>query len=291
MTSQDMVPVKIRRTEAMLERWRAYEESEKLEKEVKDSILRIIRDGEKKAMTGAADSFGSDFLGLLRIATHDFDKRKRATDQDMIDECKTFYTSVDYKLPNLDCRSASYSHRVARESEEGGFGNIWPSKSDPRWNWENENWVAKAIKDNAAALIPFNEVHINIIANESLSHYSPVENISREVEKAESQWNALYTRIQDPPFKFPLIRKPKRSPRADGGIHEQTHNRGADEKPKVKRLSQAAVGDGIAMGKATEIGQPCILWRELRSKQNRVPAMTASVEMRSAERTDGPNSS
>ncbi|KAK6921868.1 Cytochrome P450 [Dillenia turbinata] len=51
-------------------------ESEKLEKEVKDSILRIIRDREKKAMTGEADSFGSDFVGLLRRANHDLDKRE-----------------------------------------------------------------------------------------------------------------------------------------------------------------------------------------------------------------------
>ncbi|KAA8532860.1 hypothetical protein F0562_033023 [Nyssa sinensis] len=66
--------------------------SDKLEKGIRDSIIKIIKKREK-AMKGEADNFGTDFLGLLLKANHDADKNNRITVEDMVDECKTFYVA------------------------------------------------------------------------------------------------------------------------------------------------------------------------------------------------------
>ncbi|CAL8095434.1 unnamed protein product [Prunus armeniaca] len=68
-------------------------ESEKLEKDVRASILEIVRKREEKVMTGGEDSFGSDFLGLLVKAHHDANDSQRISVDDLIDDCKTFYVA------------------------------------------------------------------------------------------------------------------------------------------------------------------------------------------------------
>ncbi|KAA8532861.1 hypothetical protein F0562_033022 [Nyssa sinensis] len=64
-------------------------ESDKLEKGIRDSIIKIIKKREK-AMKGE-NKFGTDYLGLLLKANHDADKNNSITVEDVIDECKTFY--------------------------------------------------------------------------------------------------------------------------------------------------------------------------------------------------------
>ncbi|OMO72090.1 Cytochrome P450 [Corchorus olitorius] len=66
-------------------------EAEKLEKEIYDSVMRIVKKREEKVASGEAESFGSDFLGLLLKAYHDSDEKNRLSIQDLVDECKTFY--------------------------------------------------------------------------------------------------------------------------------------------------------------------------------------------------------
>ncbi|KAL6186714.1 hypothetical protein ACLB2K_042833 [Fragaria x ananassa] len=68
-------------------------EAENLEKGVRDSILEMVKKREQKAMTMSKEekSFGSDFLGLLMKAHHDVDVNQRITEDDLVDECKTFY--------------------------------------------------------------------------------------------------------------------------------------------------------------------------------------------------------
>ena len=66
-------------------------ESDKLEKEMRNCILEIIRKREEKVMSGEEDSFGSDFLGLLVQAHHDSNDNQKISVDDLVDECKTFY--------------------------------------------------------------------------------------------------------------------------------------------------------------------------------------------------------
>ncbi|XVF56594.1 hypothetical protein PTKIN_Ptkin06aG0133500 [Pterospermum kingtungense] len=66
-------------------------ESDKLEKEIHNSVMEIVKKREEKVASGEANSFGTDFLGLLVNAYHDSDEKKRLSVQDLVDECKTFY--------------------------------------------------------------------------------------------------------------------------------------------------------------------------------------------------------
>nr|XP_028954902.1 cytochrome P450 CYP749A22-like [Malus domestica] len=42
-------------------------------------------------MTGEADGFGSDYLGILLKARHDAHEKQRISVDDLVEECKTFY--------------------------------------------------------------------------------------------------------------------------------------------------------------------------------------------------------
>ncbi|PPD99737.1 hypothetical protein GOBAR_DD03209 [Gossypium barbadense] len=66
-------------------------ESDKLAKMIYDSVMKIVKKREEKVVTGEADSFGNDFLGLLVNAYHDLDENNKLSIQDLVDECKTFY--------------------------------------------------------------------------------------------------------------------------------------------------------------------------------------------------------
>ncbi|KAI3928928.1 hypothetical protein MKW92_028530 [Papaver armeniacum] len=66
-------------------------ESDKIEEEIHNSILEIIKEREENMQMGSPDGYGNDFLGLLIKANLEDDETKRIIVQDMIDECKTFY--------------------------------------------------------------------------------------------------------------------------------------------------------------------------------------------------------
>lgn len=66
-------------------------ESDKLVKGIHNSVMEIVKKREEKVVNGEANSFGTDFLGLLVSAYHDADKKNRPSVQDLVDECKTFY--------------------------------------------------------------------------------------------------------------------------------------------------------------------------------------------------------
>lgn len=66
-------------------------ESDKLEQEIRNCFINMIKNREKAAMEGKWGDFGSDFLGILLLAHHETDKAKRISVEDIIDECKTFY--------------------------------------------------------------------------------------------------------------------------------------------------------------------------------------------------------
>ncbi|XVF43273.1 hypothetical protein PTKIN_Ptkin02bG0027100 [Pterospermum kingtungense] len=73
--------------------WRTGDEIEidKLVKEIHNSVMEIVKKREEKVANGEANSFGTDFLGLLLNAHHDADQKNRLCAQDLVDECKTFY--------------------------------------------------------------------------------------------------------------------------------------------------------------------------------------------------------
>ncbi|OMO93582.1 Cytochrome P450 [Corchorus capsularis] len=66
-------------------------ESDKLVKGIHDSVMKMVKKREEKVFSGEANSFGTDFLGLLLKSFHDPDKNNRLSVQDLVDECKTFY--------------------------------------------------------------------------------------------------------------------------------------------------------------------------------------------------------
>ncbi|XWS69603.1 hypothetical protein CRYUN_Cryun04dG0192800 [Craigia yunnanensis] len=66
-------------------------ESEKVAKAIHDSVMKVVEKRVEKIVTGEADSFGRDFLGLLLNAYHDLDEKNRISVEDLVDECKTFY--------------------------------------------------------------------------------------------------------------------------------------------------------------------------------------------------------
>ncbi|KAL7110418.1 hypothetical protein ACP275_05G025100 [Erythranthe tilingii] len=69
-------------------------ESDKMEKEIQDFFLRIL-DQRKKETTREAreNGFGDDYLGSLLRANHDPVVKKRISVQEIIDECKPFYSA------------------------------------------------------------------------------------------------------------------------------------------------------------------------------------------------------
>ncbi|OMO72099.1 Cytochrome P450 [Corchorus olitorius] len=66
-------------------------ESDKLAKEIHNSVMKIVKKREEKVFSGEANIFGTDFLGLLLNSFNNPDKNNRLSVQDLVDECKTFY--------------------------------------------------------------------------------------------------------------------------------------------------------------------------------------------------------
>ncbi|KAK8316435.1 hypothetical protein V6Z12_A13G042800 [Gossypium hirsutum] len=76
-------------------------ESDKIAKMIHDSVMKIVKKREDKVVTGEADNFGRDFLGLLVNVYHEADEKNRLSIQDLVDECKTFYFSGQETVNSL----------------------------------------------------------------------------------------------------------------------------------------------------------------------------------------------
>ncbi|XP_058184162.1 cytochrome P450 CYP749A22-like [Rhododendron vialii] len=74
-------------------------ESDKLEREIRDSITRMIR--KRENVLREQGNFGTDLLGLLVEAYNDPDETNRITLEDVIDECKTTYIAGHETTTNL----------------------------------------------------------------------------------------------------------------------------------------------------------------------------------------------
>ncbi|KAE8719197.1 hypothetical protein F3Y22_tig00109972pilonHSYRG00241 [Hibiscus syriacus] len=89
----NLIPSVVASVESMLQKWKGLngEEMEVLEITIHDTVKKIVRKREEKVVTGEAENFGSDYLGLLMNAYHDSDKKNRLSIKDLVDECRTFY--------------------------------------------------------------------------------------------------------------------------------------------------------------------------------------------------------
>ncbi|EOY01607.1 PREDICTED: cytochrome P450 CYP749A22 [Theobroma cacao] len=139
-------------------------ESEKLAKEIHDSVMKIVKQREEKVVAGEAESFGSDFLGLLLNAYHDLDEKNRLSVEDLVDECKTFYFAGQETTNSLLAWTVlllaihtDWQEKARREVIEV-FGN-----QDP-----HPEGIAK-LKT------------MTMIINETLRLYPPVNGIARRV--------------------------------------------------------------------------------------------------------------
>ncbi|MFS7959832.1 putative 11-oxo-beta-amyrin 30-oxidase [Helianthus anomalus] len=68
-------------------------ESDKMQAGIKDSILKMLRSREKTINSGEEDKSMTDYLTLLLTAHHESDDNYKLSMQDIIDDCKTFYTA------------------------------------------------------------------------------------------------------------------------------------------------------------------------------------------------------
>ncbi|KAK1416214.1 hypothetical protein QVD17_32003 [Tagetes erecta] len=66
-------------------------ETEKLLASIRDLIMQMISEREKKMISGDEENSGIDYLGILLKARHDIDDNYKLSIQDVIDECRTFY--------------------------------------------------------------------------------------------------------------------------------------------------------------------------------------------------------
>ncbi|KAH7515794.1 hypothetical protein FEM48_Zijuj10G0064200 [Ziziphus jujuba var. spinosa] len=113
-----MSPAMITSVENMLEKWESYEgkeievheefrlftsdrilqnrnqsELDMLDSQLRNNIIEVIKERERKVITGKEDNFRSDFLGLLLKAHHNAADNERTSIKTVVDECKTFYSA------------------------------------------------------------------------------------------------------------------------------------------------------------------------------------------------------
>ncbi|XP_020533619.1 cytochrome P450 CYP749A22 isoform X2 [Jatropha curcas] len=141
-------------------------ELDKIQKEIRDTIINMIKKREKATMMGELDGYGSDFLGLLIKAYNDPDKNKRISIDDMIDECKTFYVA------GQETTASSLTWTVL----------LLAIHTD--WQDEARKEVLELFgQQNPTADGVARLKTMNIIINESLRLYPPVFHVTREVQR------------------------------------------------------------------------------------------------------------
>nr|AZZ89574.1 cytochrome P450 monooxygenase [Lagerstroemia speciosa] len=141
-------------------------ESERLEKGIRDAIIRIIKKREEQIATGELDGFGNDFLGLLVQAFLEEDRSKRITINDLVDECKTFYVAGQETTSTLLTWALFLLaiHTDWQEQARNEVLNVF-GQQDPSY-------------DDTTKLKT-----MTMIINETLRLYPPVISLSREVAR------------------------------------------------------------------------------------------------------------
>ncbi|XP_061995241.1 cytochrome P450 CYP749A22-like [Rosa rugosa] len=141
--------------------------SEKLEKEICETLLDIVKKREKKAMTtgGEDNNFGSDLLGFLLKTCHDSSDKNRISLEDLVNECKTFCFAGQETLAVLTwtifllALHTDWQEEARKEVLEV-FGKQAPNPNDI-----------------------FKLKTMSLIINESLRLYPPIVSLVRKVDK------------------------------------------------------------------------------------------------------------
>ncbi|XVE81361.1 hypothetical protein DITRI_Ditri15bG0057300 [Diplodiscus trichospermus] len=141
-------------------------ESEKLEKEIRESVMEIVKKREDKVACGEADNFGRDFLGILLNAYHDVDEKSRISLDVLVDECKTFYFAGQETTNSLLAWTVLLL-AVHRDWQEKARAEVIEIFGDQNPNSEG---LAK-LKT------------ITMILNETLRLYAPINGMGRKAER------------------------------------------------------------------------------------------------------------
>ncbi|XP_052205732.1 cytochrome P450 CYP749A22-like [Diospyros lotus] len=144
-------------------------EADKLDKAIQDSIRDIIKKREEQMKPGEDDEnkSGSDFLGSLIRASHDPDQKKRVTEQEIIDECKTFYNSGQDTTTSLLSWTALL---LAIHTD-------WQDKA------RTEVLESFGSRENPTPEGVARLKTMGMIINETLRLYTPVVNVARRVKR------------------------------------------------------------------------------------------------------------
>ncbi|XP_073131561.1 cytochrome P450 CYP749A22-like isoform X2 [Henckelia pumila] len=141
-------------------------EADRIEKQLRVSILEIVKKREAEASKGQVNDFGSDFLGSLLKVHHDMDPKNRVSVDEIIDECKTFYFGGQETTYSLLCWSILLL----------GIHTDWQEEARKEliqlFGQENPN------SEGIARLKT-----VTMIIYETLRLYSPVTTITRRTER------------------------------------------------------------------------------------------------------------
>ncbi|XVE74387.1 hypothetical protein DITRI_Ditri12bG0012900 [Diplodiscus trichospermus] len=141
-------------------------ESDKLEKEIHNSVMQIVKKREEEVASGEADNYGTDFLGLLVNAYHDSEQKNRLSVKDLVDECKTFYFA-------------------GQETTNSVLAwTVLLLAIHPEWQEKARTEVIEVFgKQNPTSEGIGRLKTMTMIINETLRLYPPVNNMARKVEK------------------------------------------------------------------------------------------------------------
>ncbi|XP_073131466.1 cytochrome P450 CYP749A22-like isoform X2 [Henckelia pumila] len=141
-------------------------EADRIEKQLRVSILEILKKREIEASKGQVNDFGNDFLGSLLKVHHDMDPKNRVSVDEIIDECKTFYFAGQETTYGL----LSWSILLL------GIHTEWQEEARKEviqlFGQENPN------PEGIARLKT-----VTMIIYETLRLYSPVTTITRRIER------------------------------------------------------------------------------------------------------------
>ncbi|KAG0494760.1 hypothetical protein HPP92_005754 [Vanilla planifolia] len=144
-------------------------ESKRLEEEMRESILKIVKKREMMKEKGDINGYGDDLLGSLLSALHEANDEEGITLQDLIDECKTFYFGGHETTATM----LSWTFLLLainpewQEKARAEFAEIFGDRS--------------LTLDDTAAVAKLKT--LTMILNESMRLYPPVLNIMRVAER------------------------------------------------------------------------------------------------------------
>ncbi|XP_073021496.1 cytochrome P450 CYP749A22-like [Primulina eburnea] len=141
-------------------------EADRIEKQLHDSILEIVKKREAEVSKGQVNGFGNDFLGSLLKVHHDKDPKNQVSVDEIIDECKIFYFAGQETTYSLLCWSILLL----------GIHTDWQEKARKEvidlFGQENPNSEGIAKLKN-----------VTMIIYETMRLYSPVTTITRRIER------------------------------------------------------------------------------------------------------------